>query len=700
MSLATADLPSDPEALRAFALACQAELKAAQLSVQLRALEIEKLKFQIAKLRRMQFGRSSERITRQIEQLELQLEELETGEAEDITKAEAEDRPAPTRERAKPKRKPLADHLLRQEVVHEPADNGACTCPDCGGGMARLGEDVTEVLDYVPGHFQVIRHLRPKYACKACDAITQAPAPAMPTPRGRATPATLAHLLVSKYCDHLPLYRQSEIYAREGLDLGRSTLCDWVGQAAWLLDPIVEGIRRHVFAAEKIHGDDTTVPVLSPGLGRTKTGRLWVYVRDDRPFCGTAPPAAAYFYSPDRRGEHPAAHMASFTGFLQADAYAGYEALYGPARTKPGPITEVACWAHCRRKIFEVWEDKKSPVAKEAIDRIAAVYAIEAKARFAPVAERVRHRAETGHLLASFFEWAEKVVTKLSTKSDLAEAFRYATNRREALARFVTDGRLEVDNNIAENAIRGIATSESLYPSSSSICKHWDLIFRVKLTRTTFTPHRPNHALGLKVGGPDLIGRARNDLLCGKDAGFDQPADAMAGDAAVLGGVAQGQPRSVLLGRTIGMDAPDAPDVADAAPCPGLALSGWQSHTIQRRGDVLVRPSARHAPDYSQSIVRGAAVMLSALRLTEPKLGVLAALPVYRQDDLAGCLVDVGGNLVHQRSQQLLTRAHGHARCLPRRLEVFGNGRKIRLSQGRDRCLRRVQTRLALLHAA
>ena len=395
MSLATADLPADPEALRAFALACQAELKAAQLSVQLRTLEIEKLKFQIAKLRRMQFGRSSERIARQIEQFELQLEELETGAAQEEAEAVTEDGPPSAIERIKPKRRPLPEHLPRQQIVHEPANDGACTCPECGAGMARLGEDVTEVLDYVPGHFQVIRHVRPKYACTACDAITQAPAAAMPTPRGRATPAMLAHLLVAKYCDHLPLYRQSEIYAREGLDLDRSTLCDWVGQAAWLLQPIVAGIRSHVFAAEKIHGDDTPVPVLSPGLGRTKTGRLWVYVRDDRPFCGTEPPAAAYFYSPDRRGEHPAMHLAGFTGFLQADAYAGFEALYDAVRAAPGPITEVACWAHCRRKFFEVWEATKSPVAKAALDRIAAFYAIEAKARFAPAAERLAHRAET-----------------------------------------------------------------------------------------------------------------------------------------------------------------------------------------------------------------------------------------------------------------------------------------------------------------
>jgi transposase len=222
MSLATAELPTDPDELRVFALACQSELKVAEFSVQYKTLEIEKLKFQIAKLRRMQFGRSSERISRQIEQLELRLEELEAGEAEVVAKAEAEadsaEPPAAIRERAKPKRKPLPDHLPRQEVVHQPADEGACQCPDCGKGMAKLGEDVTEVLDYVPGHFQVIRHVRPKYACTACDAITQAPAPAMPTPRGRATPATLAHLLVSKFVDHLPLYRQSEIYAERALN--------------------------------------------------------------------------------------------------------------------------------------------------------------------------------------------------------------------------------------------------------------------------------------------------------------------------------------------------------------------------------------------------------------------------------------------------------------------------------------------------
>ena len=474
MSLASTDLPTDPEALRAFALACQnelvaatAELQAAKLTIQLRTLEIEKLKFQLAKLRRMQFGRSSERVTRQIEQLELQLEELEAGEAEEINKAAAEDRPLPLRETNRPKRKPLPDHLPRQEVVHEPPEDGACSCPACGGAMARLGEDVTEVLDYIPGRFRVIRHVRPKYACRHCDAITQAPAPALPTPRGRAAPGLLAHLLVSKYTDHLPLYRQSEIYARDRVDrdrvdLDRSTLSDWVGQAVWLLQPIVEGIRRHVFAAEKIHGDDTPVPVLEPGRGRTRTGRLWVYVRDDRPFCGTAPPAAAYFYSPDRGGEHPATHLADFRGFLQADGYSGFTALYEPRQAVPdatptAAITEVACWAHCRRKVFDVWEATKSSVAKAALDKIAEFYVIEDKARFAPPDERLAQRAATLPLLEAFFAWAQATEPKLSARSELAQALRYMITRRTALTRFATDARLEIDNNIAENAMRGIA---------------------------------------------------------------------------------------------------------------------------------------------------------------------------------------------------------------------------------------------------
>lgn len=468
MSLATAELPDDPDALRAFAIACQAELKVAELSVQLRTLEIEKLKFQIAKLRRMKFGRSSEKINRKIDQLELRLEELESGAAEDEAKDEIKSGTgskgtSATGTRKKPKREPLPAHLSRKDVVHQPADGADCTCPDCGGAMSKLGEDVTEVLDYVPGHFRVIRHVRPKFACQACDAITQAQAPAMPTPRGRATPALLSHLLVSKYLDHLPLYRQSTIFARDGVDLSRSTLADWVGQVAWLLDPLVDAIGKHVLAGEKIHGDDTTVRVLEPGLGRTKIGRLWVYVRDDRPHEGTAPPAAIYFYSPDRGSEHPAAHLANFTGYLQADGYAGFEALYDPARQKPGPIIEVACWAHCRRKIFDDWEQTKSPIAKEALDRIAAIYHIEEKARFAPAAERVEHRKESARLIEALFAWITATLERLSVKFDLAKAFNYILRRRVELTRFLTDGRLEADNNIAENAMRTIAVGRRNY---------------------------------------------------------------------------------------------------------------------------------------------------------------------------------------------------------------------------------------------
>ena len=270
------------------------------------------------------------------------------------------------------------------------------------------------MLDYVPGHFEVIRHVRPKYACAACDAITQAPAPAMPTPRGRATPATLAHLLVAKYCDHLPLYRQAEIYAREGIELDRSTLCDWVGQAAWLLDPVADMIRAHVFAAEKIHGDDTTVPVLAPGLGRTKTGRLWVYVRDDRPFAGEAAPAAAYFYSPDRGGEHPAAHLANFTGLLQADGYAGFEALYDPGPQKARPDHRSRLLGTLPPQDLRRLGDHQIAGGQGGARPHRRDLRHRGQGAVRAVAERVAHRAETAPLLDAFFPWVEAALTKLS----------------------------------------------------------------------------------------------------------------------------------------------------------------------------------------------------------------------------------------------------------------------------------------------
>ena len=457
MSLSTAQLPTDPEELRAFALACQAELAQAVSTVQVTRLEIEKLRIQLARLRRMQFGQSSEKLDRQIEQLELQLEDMETGASLEESAAQASGPPSRRPAKMQPKRRPLPDHLPREEILHQPEGNQACTCRACGAAMARLGEDITEVLDYVPGHFKVLRHVRPKYACTACDGIAQAPAAALPTPRGRAAPGMMAHVLVAKYCDHLPLYRQSAIYAREGLELDRSTLADWVGQAAWLLDPLVAAIRKHVFAADKIHGDDTPVPVLAPGNGKTRTGQLWVYVRDDRNFQGPEPPAVAFFYSPDRKGERPREHLKTFAGFLQADAYSGYGTLYEADRGAAGPITEVACWAHCRRKIFDVWKETKSSVAKQALERIAMLYAIEADARGKPEQERLALRAAAKPVLADLFAWIEVTLPKLSAPSDLAKAFRYCLKHRIALSRFVDDARLEADNNIAENALRCIS---------------------------------------------------------------------------------------------------------------------------------------------------------------------------------------------------------------------------------------------------
>ena len=316
---ATDSLPDNPAWLKALVSAQQAE--------------IEHLKFIIAKFRRMQFGRRSEQMDETITQLELALEELECGRAElggsdePAVNDEVTERPAfsDVSAPAKPKRKPLPEHLPRHLVEHRPS---ACCCPDCGGALKPLGEDVSEVLEYVPASFRVIRHVRPKLACAACDRIVQAAAPSRPIARGMAGPGLLAHVLVAKYCDHLPLYRQSGMYAREGVELERSTLAGWVGQCSALLRPLVVALNGYVLAGPKVHADDTPVPVLAPGEGKTKTGRLWTYVRDDRPAGDTAPAAVWFAYSPNRRGEHPQAHLKSFKGVLQADAYGGFNVLF------------------------------------------------------------------------------------------------------------------------------------------------------------------------------------------------------------------------------------------------------------------------------------------------------------------------------------------------------------------------------------
>lgn len=415
-------------------------------------IEIEHLKLVIAKLRRLQFGRSSEKLTREIDQLELRLEELQTAQAQAQEEA-TEVRSTPATE--KPVRRPLPEHLPREQVVHQPA----CACPDCGGALRRIGEDVSEVLEMVPQHFKVVRHVRPKLSCAACQRIVQVAAPSRPIARGLAGSGLLAHVLVSKYADHLPLYRQAQIYARQGVELDRSTLADWVGDCSRLLSPLVEALGRHVMATGKLHADDTPVPVLEPGRGKTRTGRLWTYVRDDRPSGSTDPPAVLFRYSPDRKGEHPKLHLKGFTGVLQADAYSGFNDLYPGGR-----ILEAGCWAHVRRKFYDIHEGNKSPIAAEALRRIGQLYDVEEQIRGQGPPERARVRAErVAPLLDELKAWLEAQLARVSKKSELAAAIRYALSRWTAMTRYRDDGRLEIDNNAAERALRAVALGRKNY---------------------------------------------------------------------------------------------------------------------------------------------------------------------------------------------------------------------------------------------
>ena len=443
MSLATATLPTDPVLLRAFATRLQAELYA-------KTLHIEKLKAELALLKRARYGRSSERI----EQLELLIGELEADEAEHEAKEHAAAPEKPRSASSPPRgRQPLPAHLPRERVEHEPA----CACPACGGTrLSRIGSDEREVLEYVPSHFKVVVHVRPKLSCRQCETITQPPLPSLPIERGRPGPALLAHVLVSKYCDHAPLYRQSGIYARAGVELDRSTLADWVGQCAALLAPLAEAISRHVKLGEALHADDTPVPVLDPGRQKTKTGRLWVLVRDERPCAGPAQPAVTYLYSPDRKGEHAQTLLDGCRGFLHADGYAGFNRLYEPAER--ALLTEVGCWAHARRKLYDVHAATNSAIAREALERIGQLFAIEAEINGHEPAHRLASRRERSlPKLDGLKTFLERSLATISKKSSLAGAIRYSLARWPALCRFTADGRLEMTNNAAEQAIRPLA---------------------------------------------------------------------------------------------------------------------------------------------------------------------------------------------------------------------------------------------------
>lgn len=445
-------LPDDIDQLKQLLTESRQALAAAHDQLRSRDVQIEALKLQITKLKRMRFGRSSERLDAEIAQLELELGELQAAAAGSPVSAASSSCP-----RGVPVRRPLPEHLPREEVRHEPAPG----CPDCGGALAQLGEDIAEVLEYEPARFKVIRHVRPKLACGACEKIVQQPAPSRPIERGLAGPGLLAHVLVSKYADHLPLYRQAEIYAREGVELERSTLAGWVGASSALLKPLVDAIGHHVTAARKLHADDTPVPVLDPGRGKTKTGRLWTYVRDDRPAGSETPPAVWFCYSPDRKGIRPEKHLKPFAGVLQADGYAGFNGLY--ERTED-PITEAACWAHARRKFYDLHAANGSPVAQEALDRIGELYAIEREIRDKPPDDRRRARQKrAGPLLDALHDWLQATYAAASKKSALAGAITYALSRWPALTRYRDDGGIEIDNNAAERALRAVALGRKNY---------------------------------------------------------------------------------------------------------------------------------------------------------------------------------------------------------------------------------------------
>lgn len=407
--------------------------------------EIERLKSIIKQLQRAQFGRHSERLDP--DQLALGLEEIEGDLArEEESRPPAEKQPTERSSR----RKPLPGHLAREDVRLD-IDDTTCTC--CGGTLHVIGESVSEMLDWIPAQLRVIRTTRPKYACRTCATVVQAPAPERVIAGGLATPALLAQVLVSKYCDHTPLYRQSQIFARHGVDLPRSTLAGWVGGACWWLETLHERLCKNVFASDHLFADDTPVPVLDPGRGRTKTGRLWVYAREQRGWGGPEPPAAVYLFAPDRRAERPASHLENFKGVLHVDGYAGFETLAGK-----GDVALAACWSHTRRRFYEVAQATNAPIATEALRRIAELYAIEADVRGQSPAHRLAARHNRSKPIVEAMQlWFEMQLPLVPGRSTLAEAIRYALSRWEALTRFLHDGRIELDTNPVERAIRPVA---------------------------------------------------------------------------------------------------------------------------------------------------------------------------------------------------------------------------------------------------
>jgi transposase len=443
------NLPEEAADLRALLASREVEIIGFKAELRGRDLLIEKLKHQLFGLRRHQFGSSSEAL----DQLELTLEEEEIARAAETPATIEAD--ARVEKKRQPKRKPLPSHLPRNETVLAPGES----CGACGGRLKHLGEDVTEELEYVPGRFVVNRIVRPRMACACCEQIHQAPLPSRPIERGRPGPGLLAHVLVSKYADHLPLYRQSQIFARDGIDLERSTLTDWVGKSTALLEPLAAAIGAHVLRGAAIFADDTPVKMQAPGTGRTKTARLWAYARDERPWVGDAPPAAWYQFSTDRKAERPRDHLRDFEGWMHADGYAGFEELY-----RSGRVREVACMAHIRRKFVDVHQSQGSAIAEEAIKRIAQLYAVEKEARGQPPDIRHAIRQDKAKpILDDLDAWLHLQLPKISGKTPLASAIRYALTRIKRLRPYLDHGILELDNNTAERSMRPIALGRKNY---------------------------------------------------------------------------------------------------------------------------------------------------------------------------------------------------------------------------------------------
>lgn len=463
MAVALESLPDNPHELKAIILAQQEQIT--QLAATERVYEalIQALKLRIAKLRNRTFGPSSEKIEREIEQLQLALEDLEVAMAAEDTSAEPEPNKTAARAGAPQRRRrghfKLAEDTPRERVVLDPGD----ACPDCGGQLRLLGEDVSAVLDFITAKLKFVETARLKKSCRLCEKIVQPPAPTRPIHRGMAGPNLLAHILVSKFDDHIPLYRQGEILARHGAEIPRSTLIDWCGQAVAALRPLSELIKSEVMKTDRLHADDTPIKVLDPrrrsaSTRGVKEGRIWVYVRDDRPWAGRDPPGAAYWFSPDRKGDHPQEHLAGFEGILQADAYAGFKALYKPDTSGKARVREAACWAHLRRDFHDIWKATGSPIAREALERIGALYDIEREITGKPAAQRlIARQAESRPRTEAFRDWCEEQLARVPRKSDLAKAINYALNRWTSFTLFLEDGRVAIDNNPAERALRGIA---------------------------------------------------------------------------------------------------------------------------------------------------------------------------------------------------------------------------------------------------